>query len=925
MILFKRLGTNLKITNKVIHMKTRYKTINYNTVCTNFYEINPLKSVIPIQQFHRKYCFHSFRGDETDSDTEDIEQKRDIKNIILADSNDTLATKISECKSLQDIFDILRDNNNQLNWKNISMAIAMVRELQIIYYRVCMFEKNLNSYITPEDSFENILTNNDFLNLLNLMEEHYKLMNIQCLSYSLLCLHKIGVDINCTASKKLSNRLQKILMTTPIEDIEPCILSRFTVSIVSHRDLLGLYILKDIWPIVLKKLNLCETYEDIKHISICLYNLPWFLNKSIMDNFVTLVEHTLLNKPQHDDKIKCIVKVLRLVNSPYWINQNINLTRSLLLNLQGVIKHIALYDMIQLQMIIVKQSELYQLFEEIHNETSKWLSKADVDTDITVLRLLSCIVPSSSASRRKHIESLLRKQFLLNNTFSQLCIGPLFNIIRNLKTSDVQICNAYWSSVLDWLISGKPSIREHHKLLRICNRYMNFNNNMSGTYRHYKFENQMINWLNEELEQGVSAIIPSKFSKIFSFFISYPNENIGYEIPEIMVKKVLDTVGQYSVYDCYIISRGLNTAFINRKNKTSLPMFLDQYVRLCTALNKRSLEIINQEPNLSLDQLNSLYRGYNHRYNVKEPGLFYKILDGYKNFTSEHFSSRIIRELTYNLVTSDWYDADLLDKCLKYLIKNHKYLLAENVEKILTVFFLYGVNSEKFMEFLPYATEIINRDKFKMSGLNFMRASLALCYFYSLPTTIKDYLFSVEFLEKLDDELNNCYAKATYPLKVRQLLMILNRAVCIDYPEFDVPWFHTKYCEEIQSLVPKHTGSFYLDVEKRVSQLIKNKGYLKTNSFSPYGYKLDFEIIISNSKRFKKENKNEKLVLLLLNEKDLRKTDNEMRGLSKLKQRHLEILGYRVVWIKKSIWNSMFMTEPEAKLSYLKSLIWKKP
>jgi len=110
--------------------------------------------------------------------------------------------------------------------------------------------------------------------------------------------------------------------------------------------------------------------------------------------------------------------------------------------------------------------------------------------------------------------------------------------------------------------------------------------------------------------------------------------------------------------------------------------------------------------------------------------------------------------------------------------------------------------------------------------------------------------------------------------------MILNRTVCIDYPEFDVPWFHTKYCEEIQSLgtkkyitkliykyfiylivcflVPKHTGSFYLDVEKRVSQLIKNKGFLKTNSFSPYGYKLDFEIILKNSKQFKREIKNEK-------------------------------------------------------------------
>jgi hypothetical protein len=118
----------------------------------------------------------------------------------------------------------------------------------------------------------------------------------------------------------------------------------------------------------------------------------------------------------------------------------------------------------------VKQFEPYQLFEEINQVTSKWLSKAEVDADVTVLRLLSCIVPSSSPSRRKHIEGLLKKQFVLNNNFSQLCIGPLFNIIRNLKTSDVHLCDVYWSSVVDWLSSDNSSLREHHKLLRICNR-----------------------------------------------------------------------------------------------------------------------------------------------------------------------------------------------------------------------------------------------------------------------------------------------------------------------------------------------------------------------------------------------------------------------------------------------------------------------
>lgn len=109
---------------------------------------------------------------------------------------------------------------------------------------------------------------------------------------------------------------------------------------------------------------------------------------------------------------------------------------------------------------------------------------------------------------------------------------------------------------------------------------MNFNNNMSEMYRHYEFENQMIKWLNEELDHGLSIIIPSEFSKIFTFLISYPNDNVGYDIPEIMVNKVLNNIGQYSIYDCYIISRGLNITFLNRKKKTSLPIFLDQYVSI---------------------------------------------------------------------------------------------------------------------------------------------------------------------------------------------------------------------------------------------------------------------------------------------------------------------------------------------------------
>lgn len=36
--------------------------------------------------------------------------------------------------------------------------------------------------------------------------------------------------------------------------------------------------------------------------------------------------------------------------------------------------------------------------------------------------------------------------------------------------------------------------------------------------------------------------------------------------------------------------------------------------------------------------------------------------------------------------------------------------------------------------------------------------------------------------------------------QIRQNLMELNRAVCLEYPERDIPWFHEKYCQELESL-----------------------------------------------------------------------------------------------------------------------------
>lgn len=51
------------------------------------------------------------------------------------------------------------------------------------------------------------------------------------------------------------------------------------------------------------------------------------------------------------------------------------------------------------------------------------------------------------------------------------------------------------------------------------------------------------------------------------------------------------------------------------------------------------------------------------------------------------------------------------------------------------------------------------RDQERMTGLTLMYCALALCFFNKLPNSIIQSIFNVEFMDKLDKELQNCYSK----------------------------------------------------------------------------------------------------------------------------------------------------------------------
>jgi hypothetical protein len=55
-----------------------------------------------------------------------------------------------------------------------------------------------------------------------------------------------------------------------------------------------------------------------------------------------------------------------------------------------------------------------------------------------------------------------------------------------------------------------------------------------------------------------------------------------------------------------------------------------------------------------------------------------------------------------------------------------------------------------------------NRDKERLQGLTLLQAAIALCFFHRLPEELVHFIFTVDFLERLHEEVINCYAKVSH-------------------------------------------------------------------------------------------------------------------------------------------------------------------
>lgn len=100
-------------------------------------------------------------------------------------------------------------------------------------------------------------------------------------------------------------------------------------------------------------------------------------------------------------------------------------------------------------------------------------------------------------------------------------------------------------------------------------------------------------------------------------------------------------------------------------------------------------------------------------------------------------------------------------------------------------------------EFLQICDQCLLRDFHCLRGYDAIQSGVTLCRFNGLSPQYTAKIFSPDFMAKLDAEVADVPSDFShYQFQIRRSLMLFNRGVCLKYPEYGIPWFHDKFCQE---------------------------------------------------------------------------------------------------------------------------------
>ncbi|KAG7464012.1 hypothetical protein MATL_G00182570 [Megalops atlanticus] len=809
-------------------------------------------------------------------------------------TQDQVMEQLGACTSEDQLFDVVGKNKAKLSVGHVDRAVSTLWQMQKERPQVLR-------------TLERVRAHPQFLTLRVLAENKIALMDDAAVVDMLYNVLRLSVEHHDSLVQQLVtegwNRLDSLQM--------PC-LSKFSVCLsdqhLQHSPLMG-----QITEILSQKL---DTIQDARVLSTLMISVSSLVSPRLRDALLEKADALLdTMDPSHYNNPRRVVQFLRNIKHtcrPLLEKCNrIFLLNVANLDAENIGMILGLYQSLQFNNCDFRLAAKQRLAELV-----------DSSTDATSFtKLFAALGPMASQETRDGLEGAA---LLMADDLNAQQTLAVVETLEEIQSRNLQLISKIASVVHRNLAVYKPA-----EVARVT---------MALILLHYQ-NPELFAKLRSVLERYLQvSIFPSEVAMLTRVLAMLPCPRLD----EAAASRVAAMLPQCSLADLHGFAGAVaRWARNDPSHRHSTP---GRYVRLLQTLNRCGLARLRKADRLDLLLEEMRYVAGEWFEEVLLEETVETLLR-----LREQVSWTNVPELALFLTKTNHLCTPLLDRVADVTVENIDKIHHSATYAILLPFSVLNYDPLRADEFfhtcIQHFTPHIS--SFDPHLLVLLAYSLAVAECFP-PELIRE-IFSVDFLAKLDCQLETM--PDALNMRVRLRLMELNRAVCLECPEFQVPWFHERYCQQLQKRGNGSISPTQQQIHKMLGDVLGGINYATVAVRTPYFYTIDFECMLDRHGRpvpyvepshlhITKEGKvhwwpssaekdrtelppgAQRVAVDFLDSRSFCKNSRHMKGEAMMRKRHLEILGYHVTQIPHFEWNSMELSTTDAWKDYLRKKIF---
>ena len=585
--------------------------------------------------------------------------------------------------------------------------------------------------------------------------------------------------------------------------------------------------------------------------------------------------------------------------------------------------------------VLKSYGEPVSVLYAVYHRLCEILQNKDFVGHMPMINVISAVVSvNPSAVPIKDVEEIL--ETLISSHHLVDHVEDVFSIMRNVGIIKNELVDKFFLLSFDALKKEESS----NEIVKFASRYMMMHSVYTGLYLNNQFEKKVVDSILQEMEEKNPIILhPKALASRISILLCF-----GEMLKPDHYQKFKDFLPQFSARSLLFISKAIDSQLkkltkfhfsVNPGTREQRSPFYEMLEEMNLMINKASenkLKAFDEEG--SDDKLvdiadlmrNYIYRNdfFNEYFNFVKGKLIERINEGEVSTKTVGSICTAVNNPRQKIETPE------LLRCLVRFYMSRpdpSELHTESLYRLLEICFDSGHVPDR--EFLQLFCQLLTRDIDSISGLRTITIAFILCYYNAVSKPLVTTIFSNEFMTRLDNEMKLASDRKHYPKMLRKGLMSLNRAVVLRYPEYGVPWFHSRYCaeNEIHLRLKRSVESLAMkeDVADCLSELLGGWRYFQENTFSQYYNTIDYEIHLNQKGRpidlsmdRKESGEVVKVAILVLPPNMYTVDTRSLAGYLHANSEELKLQNWKVIELNPYNWNSMQMAEKKSKKEYLK-------